>query len=105
MLRWVPRMAFLVAVVVILSGCGPQGVKKETIEIKPVDPMQEVKQILQNYANGQPVTSEASDFPRLIENAKKADPVKGELIEKTLNEIQRAPADAKSKAQALLGKL
>lgn len=87
-----------------LAGCGG-GVKEQKFEVKPVPALQEVKVILQNYANGQPMTSEAADFPRLVGEVRKADPAKADLLEKGFEEMKKSPATLRTKAKELLGKL
>ena len=77
----------------------------ETVKAPVSDPLAEVKTILTNYTNGQPVTSEASSFPDLIARVKAKDAAKGEILEKGLNEIAANPATARAKAQELLKKL
>lgn len=84
-------------------GCGTPG--EEPIKVQQVDRLEEAKRLLQNYANGQPVTSEATSFPKLIEDVKKTDPAKGEILEKGLAEIQASPATAAATAKDLLSKL
>ena len=72
---------------VALLGCtGGDVPKVEDIQAPEADPIAEVKAILTNYSNGQPVTSEASEFPTLITRVKEKDPAKGAIVEKGLNE-------------------
>jgi hypothetical protein len=86
-----------------VTGCGTPG--EEQIKVQQVDRLEEAKRLLQNYANGQPVTSEATSFPKLVEDVKKTDPAKGEILEKGLAEIQASPATAADKAKEVLSKL
>lgn len=99
--------AWLVAALTLggfgLAGCGAPG--EQQITVPQVDPLEEAKRYLQNYANGQPVTSEATAFPKLVEDVKKVDPAKGEILEKGLAEIQASPATAADTAKDLLTKL
>jgi len=92
------------AVSVGLSGCGG-GVKEETIVVPKVSAVDEAKQIVQNYANGAPVTSEAAGFPDLIARVKAEDAAKGEALEKGLAQIQAQPNNRASLAKGLLTKL
>jgi hypothetical protein len=86
-----------------LVGCG--GVQEETIEVKNASAVDEAKQILQNYANGAPLTSEAAGFPDLITRAKEEDAAKGAEVEKALNQIQAQPANRAAIATGALSKL
>ena len=87
-----------------LVGCGGGAVKEETIEVKS-SAIDEAKQVLQNYANGAPLTSEAAGFPDLITRAKEEDAAKGAEVEKALNQIQAQPANRAAIAKGALSKL
>ena len=86
-------------------GCDSGTPQVKTIDAPAMDPIQEAKNILTNYSNGSPVTSEAAGFDNLIKRAKEKDAAKGEILEKGLNEIKSNPASAKSVATDLLKKL
>src|SRR3954451_24833502 len=87
-------------------GCGMSGTPKiETVAAPAPDPMARVKTMLTNYANGAPVTSEASSFEQLAAQVKEKDPAKGEIVEKGLQDIKAHPNTAKTKAAELLKKL
>ena len=89
-----------------LCGCGMSGTPKiETVTAPAPDPVARVKAMLTNYANGAPVTSEASSFEQLAVQVKEKDPAKGEIVEKGLQDIKAHPAGAKAKAAELLKKL
>ena len=90
----------------VTLGCGRQ-VKEEQIEVKPSnDPLFQARAVLQRYADGQPMGSEVTSFPHMIEDVRKADPARADILEKGLAEIQKAsPATRAAKAKALLKKL
>jgi hypothetical protein len=100
-------LAVVLAMVgIALVGCqGGETPKVETLEAPPPDPLVEAKNILTNYANGMPVTSEAEGFPNLISRVKEKDPAKGAILEKGLTEIAAQPTTAKAKATELLKQL
>ena len=103
MLRW---MAAVIVGAMLLTGCAQSGTPKvEVVKAPEADPIAQVKAMLTNYANGQPVTSEAEEFGPLAERVKAKDAAKGELVAKGLNEIKANPASAQSKAKELLKKL
>lgn len=80
--------------------------QNETIVIKVADdPLAGVRTILEGYVEGQPMRSEVTSFPDFINSAKKANPEKGALLEKGLEELQKPNANLKSKASELLEKL
>jgi len=87
------------------AGCTPRAEGEREIEVKEVDQLAEARTILQRYANGQPMSSEAMSFPKLVEDVKAKDAKKGEILEKGLDELQKAPASARqAKAKELLKK-
>jgi hypothetical protein len=86
-----------------LVGCG--GVKEETIVVPQTAALDEAKQILKNYANGAPMTSEAASFPDLVTRVKVVDAEKGATLEEGLNRIQAQPNNRAAIARELLQKL
>lgn len=88
-----------------LTGCGDGGRKEERIAVPQVDPLKQVRTLLQRYADGQPMTSEASSFPALVGEVRKTDPAKADLVEKGFEEMKKSPATLRTKAKELLGKL
>jgi len=93
---------------VTLLGCGPS-VKQEQIEIKVSstnNPLARATSLLERYAKGQPLTSEASSFPAMVEDVRKTDSAKADILKEGLDEIQKAsPAARPAKAKEILGKL
>jgi hypothetical protein len=104
-------MRRLLLVVAMFAGAGLLGCSRaETPQVQRVeapasDPLVEAKTILNNYANGMPVTSEAESFPELIARAKEKDAAKGAVLEKGLLEIKANPANARTTATELLKQL
>jgi hypothetical protein len=89
-----------------MSGCGGGDTPQvQTYEAPEADPLDEVKAILNNYANGMPVTIEAESFPELSARVKEKHPAKGEALEKGLADIKANPAGAQAKAKELLKQL
>jgi hypothetical protein len=103
------RLLFLAAAIaagcILPLGCNPGTPKVETYQAPPSDPLAEAKTILNNYAKGRPVTSEAESFPDLAKRVKEKDAAKGELLEKGLQAIKDNPASAQTKATELLKQL
>ena len=102
-------LACYLAVTALLwtPGCGHGGVDEMQIEVKASnDPLTLPRSVLQQYANGQPMGSEVSNFPAMIETVRDTDPNRAEILEKGLAEIQASPASSRSaKAKALLEKI
>lgn len=89
----------------LAAGCGGGGVKEETIEVKNQDPMRQVKATLLNYINGQPLASEVTSFDFMIEEVRKEDPAKAEILKNGLEDIKKTKGSPAPKARALLRKL
>jgi hypothetical protein len=88
-------------------GCGGGGVPEQDIEVKASnDPLHQPRQILERYAEGQPLGSEVTGFPAMVAEVRKTDPQRADVLEKGLEEIQKAtPAERPAKAKELLEKL
>lgn len=101
------RTAFLLAGIFLFStvGCENKPVEKDIqIEIKG-GPLEKAKALVKRYADGQPMSSEASTFPGLVEELKAANPAKGAILEKGLEDLQKNKGSLKSAAKELLSKL
>ncbi len=98
----------IIGLVVALLGCG-SSVKQERIEIKAPsasNPLAEATSLLERYAGGQPLTSEATSFPNLVERVRKEDAAKADILEAGFAELQKAtPAARPAKAKEILSKL
>ena len=94
--------AGMVAVMLLgpVSGCGPQ-VKTKVIEVKP-DPVGEVRSMLQSYANGQPVSSEAGGYDDLVARLMAVDAAKGAAFAQFVAETRKEPAGVTPRAKKLL---
>lgn len=86
-------------------GCSP--VKEEQIAVKPKgDALVSARTLLEGYAKGQPMSSEVTSFPKMVEDVRAVDPAKANILEKGLGELQKSAPNARpSKAKDLLKKL
>jgi hypothetical protein len=89
----------------LIAGCGPGRVKEENIEIPPQDPMIQVKTTLDRYAAGQPVTSEVTSFDYMVEEVRKVDPAKADILKAGLDDIKKTKGSPAAKAKELIRKL
>jgi hypothetical protein len=87
------------------AGCG--GVDEKVIVAKPDnDPLYEPRQLLQRYADGQPMGSEATSFPNMVERVKAVDPASAEVLGKGFEDLKNSPPSARrAKAKQLLAKI
>lgn len=94
------------ALLVFAAGCG-QHPREAQIEVKGSnDPLAAPRSLLQRYAQGQPITSEVTSFPHMVESVRKVDPRRADILEKGLEELQKAPpASRPARAKELLGKI
>jgi hypothetical protein len=92
----------------VLVGCGG-GVKEEAIQVKPIDPMDQVKQTLDRYAKGEPITSEVTSFDYMVNQLREKDAAKADILQKGLDELKDPKKTTKAqlpgKAKDLMSKL
>jgi hypothetical protein len=103
----ISRAGAALAVALAAFGCSPRAANERDISVKAEnDPLAEARTILQRYASGQPMSSEVSSFPRLVENVRAHDPKRADVLQKGLDDLQKsAPATRQAKAKDLLKKL
>src|SRR5262249_7859448 len=87
-----------------LWGCSPGG-KGPQAEVKPQSGLEQAKVILNDYAQGAPMGSEAMTFEEIVEEVRKTDPQKGTILEKGFADLKRSPGNRSVKARELLKKL
>src|SRR5947209_5990170 len=75
------------------------------IEVKPQGGVERAKVILNDYAQGNPMGSEAETFAEIVEEVRKSDPQKATILEKGFADIKRSPGSRSSKAKELLKQL
>lgn len=88
-----------------IIGCGDGGVQPIQVNIAN-DPLDQPRTHLKRYAAGASIGSEATSFEFMINEVKKADPVRGETLEKGFAALQKAdPSEVPAMATELLGKI
>lgn len=102
------RLVFICTAFLALGwtlGCSP--VRVERIDVKASnDPLHEPRQILERYAAGQPLGSEVTSFPHLVGNVRKVDATRADVLDKGLNDLQKASVHSRpALAKNLLAKL
>ena len=86
-----------------LWGCGA-GAKAPVVD-KPQNVVEQAKVILNEYAQGGPMGSEAARFEDIVEELKKTDPQKATILEKGFADIKKSPNSRQAKARELLKQL
>jgi hypothetical protein len=86
-----------------LWGCGMGG--DPPVEVKPQGGLERAKAILNDYANGADMGSEAMTFEEIVAEVRKTDPKKATILEKGFADLKRSPGNRSSKARQLLKQL
>ncbi|MCE9632151.1 MAG: hypothetical protein K8S94_15725 [Planctomycetia bacterium] len=96
----------LLSVCFAAVGCGDPGkpVRQYTLKDAP-SPLDEVRTLLERYAEGQPVGSEVINFEALVGRVREADPERAMVLEQGLAAIAQSPATAAARARQLLKQL
>jgi hypothetical protein len=105
MIRAWQLSALLFLAMAATVGCGPTGVREVKVEGKNPPALEQAKVILQRYADGAPVSSEASDFPRLVEEVRKTDPEKADVLEKGFAYLRQTKGSPAPVAREMLKRL
>jgi hypothetical protein len=82
-------------------GCG----KEPPVEVQPQSGLERAKVILNDYASGAPLGSEAMTFEEIVAEVRQTDPQKATILEKGFADIERSPQNRSNKARALLKQL
>ncbi len=104
-LRNVAAGLLAAGVLVAAGGCSGGGVKEELIEVKPIDPMVQVKSTLSNYAKGKPLTSEVTGFDSMVAEVRKTDAAKADILKAGLDDLKATKGSPAAKAKELMKKL
>jgi hypothetical protein len=86
-----------------LSGCGQGG--SPPVEVKPQGGLERAKVILNDYAKGVPMGSEAETFEEIVQEVRQTDPQKAAILEKGFADLKRDARNLSGKARALLKQL
>ena len=101
MVRAWPGAGIIFMILLGLCGCG----KDPPVEVKPQGGLERAKAILNDYAKGEPMGSEAMTFDEIVEEVRRTDPRKATLLEKGFADLKRDPRNVSGKARALLKQL
>ena len=85
-----------------LCGCGSNSSR---VEIQPQSGLERARQILNDYASGVPLGSEAATFEEVVAEVRKTDPQKATILQKGFADLKRSPQNLRDKARALLKQL
>src|SRR6476620_1447192 len=82
-----------------LCGCGSNSSR---VEIQPQSGLERAKVILNDYANGVPMGSEAETYEEVVAEVRKTDEQKAVILEKGFADLKRSKQNLRDKARALL---
>jgi hypothetical protein len=85
-----------------LCGCGSS---PPPVVVQPQSGLERAKGILNDYASGVPMGSEAATFEEVVAEVRQTDPNKATILEKGFADLKRSPQNLKGKASALLKQL
>jgi hypothetical protein len=85
-----------------LCGCGSNS---PPVVVQPQSGLERAKAILNDYASGVPMGSEAATFEEVVAEVRKTEPQKATILEKGFADLKRSPQNPRDKARALLKQL
>jgi hypothetical protein len=98
------RLGVGIACMALLALCGC-GSNSRPVEIQPQSGLERAKGILNDYASGVPLGSEAATYEEVVAEVRKTDEQKAVILEKGFADLKRSPQNLRDKARALLKQL
>ena len=95
-------VGIIVVAFVGLCGCAKD---PPPVEVKPQSGLERARVILNDYAEGVPMGSEAATFEEIVEEVRQTDPQKAAILEKGFADLKRSPGNRRAKARELLKQL
>ena len=95
----------IMGIVALISGCQQSSQRERSIPLKPNVALTQARSVLQNYANGSPLTSEVDGFDNLVESVRKEDPAAAETLAAAFKKIKANPGSRVRIAKDTLEKL
>jgi hypothetical protein len=96
-----PGAGIIFMALLALCGCG----KDPPVEVQPQSGLERAKGILNDYADGAAMGSEAETFEEIVAEVRKTDPQKAAILGKGFADLKRDPRNLSGKARALLKQL
>ena len=93
-----------IIVVALLGLCGC-GKGPPPVVVQPQSGLERAKAILNDYAQGVRMGSEAMTFDEMVEDVRKTDPQKATILEKGFADLKRSPQNRSGIARGLLKQL
>lgn len=98
---------WLLAAVIVVGWVAFAGCKGSAppVQVQPQSGLERAKAILNDYASGVPMGSEAMTFEEIVAEVRQTDPQKAAILEKGFADLKRSPQNLRDKARALLRQL
>ena len=87
---------------VVTQGCGAASVQDKVLHKNSTDPVDIAANLLESYAVGQPIGSEAEGYEEIISGVISVDATKGDELKKFLDSIDRTRRVDRKEAKRLL---
>ncbi|MEO2041851.1 MAG: hypothetical protein ABGW79_08330 [Pirellulales bacterium] len=87
---------------IAIQGCGSASVQDKVLRENSTDPISIAADLLESYAAGFPVGSEAEGYEEIIKSVTSVDSQKGEELKKFLDSIDRTRRADRKEAERLL---
>ena len=87
---------------VTMQGCGAASVQDKVLRENSTDAVDIAANLLESYAVGQPIGSEAEGYAEIIKSVSSVDSQKGEELKKFLDSIDRTRRIDRKEAKRLL---
>lgn len=103
-----PVSRFVIPLCVTLAlviGCSQSSQKERIIPLKASVSLENARSLLENYANGAPVTSEADSFDTVVEGVRKENPETADVLAEAFDKIRQNPGARAKIAKDTLKKL
>ena len=97
-------LAVAIVCIALLGLCGC-GHKAPPVTVQPQSGLERAKVILNDYASGVPMGSDAATFEEVVAEVRKTDPQKAVILEKGFADLKRSKQNLRDKARALLKQL
>src|SRR4029450_5331268 len=97
------RLGLGIIFMALLGLCGCR--IERPVDVQPQSGLERAKGILNDYANGVPMASEAATFEEIVAEVRKTDEQKASILEKGFADLKRSPQNLRDKARALLKQL
>ena len=88
------RLEIIFIALLALCGCGSNS---PPVQVQPQSGLERAKGILNDYASGVPLGSEAATYEEVVAEVRQTDPNKATILEKGFADLKRSPQNLRTK--------